>query len=143
MPAIFFLLVALLATFEFVAVKIPQNLSQESSEQYVYSITGYILPNTAELLYSQKYWPEGSEPMTVCSVFKLTKKDFREVINFRFFSEDEYLTGAILENKGCNNFQEKEMLFDSYFQAGSYLRGYTIRINRLEKLVMFEMYLYD
>ena len=148
-PAAFFLLVALGTIFLSIYSKIPQTLSEDKRKEYVYSIAGYVLPDTVDLIYSKRYWPEGSEPMSVCSVYRLKDSGFTETINsnFRVRDRGEYDDEAILPDKGCNNFKDEGEVSDEistiYMKEGDHLRGYAIQVNDLENLVMFEMYLYD
>ena len=144
--AIFFSLIALGTIFQVIASRISENLTIERSKEYVYSITGYILPNTADLICSQRYWSEGTEAMTICSVFKLPEREFVELMNFEFLRGDEYAVGAVLADKGCNEFQhlqDNEEVFQDHLQEGSHLRGHIIQVDDLKKIVMFEMYLHD
>lgn len=142
----FFLIVALGAAYEMIGLKIPTIPSVERSKKYVYSITGYIPPDTLDLIYSKRYWTQDIEPMTVCSVFKFSERELLELKSYSFLRSDEYVVDAIEINRGCNEFRELQSeveKFEEYVRAGDHLRGYTVHINNSESLVMFEMYLYD
>lgn len=145
-PIAFFLVVTSGAVYEMIGSKIPTIPDMERSKKYVYSITGYVPPDTLDLIYSKRSWAQGVEPMTVCSVFKFPERELLELKGHSFLRRDEYVVDAIAIDKGCNKFRELQSeaeKFEEYVRVGDRLRGYTVHINDSENLVMFEMYLYD
>ena len=129
-----------------VSVAIPSKIGFEKTSKYVYAITRYPLPDSAKLIYSKRYWSQGLEAMTVCSVFELSSKDISALEKQTLSRGSNYDYDAVLPDRGCAHYRSTivgKNLFKKEAVSGDHLRGYILYIDKSNELAMLEMYLYD
>lgn len=124
---------------------IPTGLSTNRARKYVYSIAGYDLSESVKLIHAKRYWAQDQDPMTVCSVFKLSRRELIQLKRSNLFTyRGKDLSNTIPVKKGCYTFQTHETaVFTKHTQSGDLQRGYSVHINEASNLAMFELYVYD
>jgi hypothetical protein len=140
------ILFVLLFVYSYFLDKSPSSLSLEETNNYIYGISGYLLPESADVIYSRRFWGSGSKPLLVCAVFALSIDDFSAVKTYKFIEKNSFDRLSMHENKGCDEFRSKiknARLFAEHMERGDHLRGYTVYLDDFNKQVMLEMYLYD
>lgn len=126
----------------------------EEARSLVGSTLRYYPPTSTKLIYSKNYWAsfDGREPRSMCLVFQYSQKDFVDFQNVDFFAKNNkdifYLSSPIADNKGCTKFNpnlktQKSASFMKHFEVFHRLQGGTIFVDRNNKIVMFEIYLFD
>ncbi len=116
--------------------------------------SGYYPPISTKLIYSKNYWEslDGREPRSMCFVFQYSQKDLMTLQNYNFLNINEdkiwYLSSPIPANRGCGKFRSSLdpidlELFNKHFEYLKHLEGSTIFINENDRIVMFELYLFD
>ena len=125
--------------------RIPTRLSTNRARKYVYSIAGYNLSESVTLIYAKRYWAQDQDPMTVCSIFKLSHRELIQLKRSNLFTyRSKDLNSTIPVKKGCYTFRTHETgVFTKHTQSGDLQRGYSLHINEASKLAMFELYVYD
>lgn len=121
----------------------------ESAAQYSYIVSDYWIPSSAKLIYSQRYWGGGTEPLSICIAFSLPEQEFSKIEKFPFKRYmGVYKEDAIFPGKGCTELISQQKIvgashFASYQRQGNDVRGYNLYINKPKNIVMMEFYIYD
>ena len=126
----------------------------EEARSLVRSTLRYYPPTSTKLIYSKNYWAsfDGREPRSMCLVFQYSQKDFIDFQNIDFFAKNNkdifYSSSPIADNKGCTKFNpnfktQNSASFMKHFKYFQRLQGGTIFVDRNNKIVMFEIYLFD
>ena len=88
----------------------------------------------------------------MCFVFQYSQKDLIAFQNYNFLNINKekigYLSSPIPVDKGCAKFRASLnsidlALFDKRFEYLQYLKGATIFVNENDRIIMFEIYLFD
>ena len=127
---------------------------EKKARSLVRSIFHYYPPTSTKLIYSKNYWAsfDGGEPRSMCLVFQYSQKDFVDFQNVDFFTKNNkdifYSSSPIADNKGCGKLNpnlkmQNSASFMKYFEYFHRLEGGTIFFDRNNKIVMFEIYLFD
>lgn len=126
----------------------------KEARSLVRSIFRYYPPASTKLIYSKNYWAsfDGREPRSMCLVFQYSQKDFIDFQNIYFFAKNNkdtfYSSSPIAENKGCVEFNrnletQNSALFTKHCEYFNRLEGGTILVDSINKVIMFEIYLFD
>ena len=127
--------------------------NEEKARRLVRSVFHYYPPSSTKLIYSKNYWASfnGREPRSICLIFQYTQKDFINLQNTNFSLPNHrhsfYTSSPISKDKGCVEFdsslKNKKFSFVKQFEYFYRLEGGTIFADSNNKIVMFEVYLYD
>jgi hypothetical protein len=128
--------------------------NSEKARSLIRSTSRYYPPISTKSLYSKNYWEsiDGREPRSMCFVFKYSEKDFTAFQNHDFSQKNQekssYPYSRVPVDKGCNKFRSsletKDLaLFKKHFEYFSRSRGATIFVNDNDRILMFEIYLFD
>lgn len=125
----------------------------KKARNLIRSTSGYYPPISTKLLYSKNYWEslDVKEPRSMCFVFQYSQKDLIALQNYDFSNnnrKNQYLSSPIPVDKGCAKFRdslksEYLALFKKSFADFQRLEGAIIFINERNRIVMFEIYLFD
>ncbi len=127
---------------------------EKKARSLIRNTSGYYPPISTKLIYSKNYWEslDGREPRSMCFVFQYSPQDLMTLQNYNFpnISEDKiwYLSSPIPTNRGCSKFLSSLdlidlELFNKRFEYLKHLEGSTIFINANDRIVMFEIYIFD
>ena len=127
---------------------------EEEARRLVRSIFHYYPPISTKLIYSKNYWTsfDGRVPRSMCLVFQYTQKDFIDFQNVDFSAKNNkapfYPSSPILDNQGCAEFSfnlnnQDSASFIKHFEYFHRLEGGIIFVDRNNRIIMFEIYLFD
>lgn len=128
----------------------------KKARDLIRSTSGYYPPIYTKLLYSKNYWESlnTKEPRSMCFVFQYSQKDLIAFQNHKFLNtkiDEEKIwssSSPIPRNRGCAKFRATLnpvdlLLFNKHFEYLRNLQGASIFVNENDRLVMFEIYLFD
>lgn len=125
----------------------------KKARNLIRSTSSYYPPISTNLAYSKNYWesPNSKKPRSICFVFEYSQKDLIALQNYNFHHNDRknwYKESPIPVNEGCNKFRSNLKptdlaLFKKNYEYFQRLQGVTIFINKHNRLVLFELYLFD
>ncbi|MDJ0900226.1 MAG: hypothetical protein QNJ55_15590 [Xenococcus sp. MO_188.B8] len=127
---------------------------EKKARSLVRSIFHYYPPTSTKLIFSKNYWAsfDGHEPRSMCLIFQYSQKDFVGFQNVDFLTKNNkdifYSFSPIADNKGCAKFNpnlktQNSASFMKHFEYFHRLEGGTIFVDRNNRIVMFEIYLFD
>ncbi|MEO0848830.1 MAG: hypothetical protein AAFY50_20705 [Cyanobacteria bacterium J06648_1] len=127
---------------------------EKKARSLVRSIFHYYPPTSTKLIFSKNYWAsfDGREPRSMCLLFQYSQKDFADFQNINFLTKNNkdsfYSSSPIADDKGCvelnsNSEIQNPVLFTKNFEYFHRLEGGTILADTTNKVVMFEIYLFD
>lgn len=123
----------------------------KKTRELIYLTLGYSLPTSSKLIYSKNYWEslDLKEPRSMCFVFKYSQKAWMKFQNRNFPNKDDkQISLPIPIDKGCAKFRSRLQpidlaLLNKRYENIQRLKGGTIFVNENNRVVMFEIYLFD
>ena len=126
--------------------------SDKKARYFVSSTFRYALPASTELIYSKNYWTsfDNREPRSMCFAFRYSKEDFAKLqkTDFTVEANSQYRFSPVSGNKGCGKWKNSlqansSVRFVKHFEILNPLRGGTIFIDKKNRIVLYEIYLFD
>jgi len=122
---------------------------EKKARSLVRSTFHYLPPASTKLILSRNYWAsfDSREPRSICLIFQYYDQDFIDFnnIDFSIKNRDDahYLSSPIINNKGCAKSIAGSKHFKKHFKYFRRLEGGTIFVDMKNKIVIYEIYMFD
>ena len=123
--------------------------STKEARRLVISFFHYSPPIAAKLIFSKNYWASFDyiEPRSICLGFQYSQQDIIDFNNFNFSENNRddayYSSYPVADDKGCAKLINSRNNIKKHFRYSERLQGGTIFVDVKNKIVIFEIYLFD